>query len=381
MTRRGMAGDADEAPASAPPRAVHNEYHLEDIDFALIEGRTIQLDNICFRNSDFVGSMQLRWITTGGPPQQQNHGVSADGEDPIMAACPYGYGVCLLYLPPRTAREQERWRCPSVTAGEQTLLQLSRDILGSMETSFNCFQWLLSPPVESYEIPGLIHFVAVDRRTNSGIVASFHRMMHQKPRHVQEAVASLKRLVALNISRAHTLLHAGYSEGLWGHFGMQFFYCVCAVDETAALTSPPPPSTAPASHEPPRRSFFSFGGEGLLSPPSSAPSKAAAAADAATAAAAASSSQPAEESSTSTVDTADSLFGSLDARLKLPSATLPHLVLRPMLLPDFTCNEPEGHRVVEVYAVFVGTMSPAEVCKGVEKLLRSRVLPPRGGTY
>ncbi|RNC31951.1 hypothetical protein TcCL_Unassigned05490, partial [Trypanosoma cruzi] len=239
---------------------------------------------------------------------------------------------------------------------------------GSMETSFNCFQWLLSPPVDAYEIPGLIHFVVVERRRNGGVVASFHRMMHQRPANVQDAVVTLRRLVALNISRAHSFLQAGYSEGLWGHLGMQFFYSVCNFHDSPGKVVNSPLQTPQAPRLVKRRPFFFFGGESSTSTSSYVPTRATSTV----------SSQQAAMSfddSTASVKGADSLWGSLDGRLKLPAATLPHLALRPMLIPDFTCDEPAGVCVMEVYAVFVGAMSPADVCREVEKLLRSRVVP------
>ncbi|RNF07320.1 hypothetical protein TraAM80_03456 [Trypanosoma rangeli] len=367
MTGRNAARGTDEAAAEGRPRVARNEYHHVDMDFDAIEGRTFQLDNICLRNSDVVGAMQLQWISAGAALPQDSS--DAAGEGPLLETCPCGYGVCLLYLPPQRVREEGQRQPHSPTmANRRALSQLTRDILGSVETSFNCVQWLLSPPVESYEIPGLIHFVAVDRRTNKGVVASFHRMMHEQPAHVQNAVETLRRLVALNVSRSHALMQAGYSEGLWGHLGMQFFYCVCNLHRAATKEVPPPSHAPPTPHTRRRKkSFFFFGGESAPPAPPAA---------AATAMSSSSSPQPAplEGYGTSTRGT-ESILGSLNPRGSLPAAVLPHLVLRPMLLPDFTCDAPTGDRVVEVYAVFVGTMSPAEVCEGVEKLLRSRVLP------
>ncbi|KAF8294024.1 hypothetical protein TcYC6_0104920 [Trypanosoma cruzi] len=366
MNRQKPTCGTNRSPTARSPSVACNEYHQMDMDFNAVEGRTFELENICFRNSDFVGFMQLRWIPAAGP-QQQDSGDSED-ENPLMEKCPHGYGVFLLYLPPQSAREQESWRRSPTTADRPVFAQFTRDVFGSMETSFNCFQWLLSPPVDAFEIPGLIHFVVVERRRNGGVVASFHRMMHQRPANVQDAVVTLRRLVALNISRAHSFLQAGYSEGLWGHLGMQFFYSVCNFHDSPGKVVNSPLQTPQAPRLVKRRPFFFFGGESSTSTSSYVPT---------TATSTVSSQQPAMSSddSTASVKGADSLWGSLDGRWKLPAATLPHLALRPMLIPDFTCDEPAGVCVVEVYAVFVGAMSPADVCREVEKLLRSRVVP------
>ncbi|RNF07244.1 uncharacterized protein Tco025E_07417 [Trypanosoma conorhini] len=374
MTGRTAMRGTDEVAAAGRACVARNEYHQVEMDFDAIAGRTFQLDSICFRNSDLVGAMQLRWIpAVGAAPQGSG---DAAGADPLLATCPFGYGLCLMYLPPQRAREEVRRGCSSTTASGRALSQLARDVHGSIEPRFSCLQWLLSPPVESYEIPGLIHFVAVDRRTNGGVVASFHRMTHERPANVRDAVGTLRRLVALNISRSHTLLQGGYSEGVWGHLGMQFFYCVCNLHE-AAETAVAPPTTRAAPTPPAARrkkAFFSFARE-----PTRPPTPTPCAPPTAAATALLSSSQqpsPAEGSGAS-AGAAAFLWGSLDARGRLPAAVLPHLVLRPMLLPDFACDEPAGDCVVEVYAVFVGTMSPAEVCQAVEKLLRGRALPSR----
>ncbi|EKF38232.1 hypothetical protein MOQ_001561 [Trypanosoma cruzi marinkellei] len=366
MNRQKPTSETNKFFITRTPFMAYNEYHQMDMDFNAVEGRTFELDNICFRNSDFVGFMQLRWIPAADPQQQDSD--SSEDENPLMETCPHGYGVFLLYLPPQSAREQEGWRRSPTTADRSVFAQFTRDVFGSMETSFNCFQWLLSPPVDAYAIPGLIHFVVVERRRNGGVVASFHRMMQQRPENVQDAVVALRRLVALNISRAHTFLQAGYSEGLWGHLGMQFFYSVCNFYDSPGkvVTSPLQSPQSPRLVK--KKSFFFFGGESTTSTSSRVPTAAASTV---------SLQQPGisfDESSTS-VKGADSPWGSLDGRWKLPAATLPHLALRPMLIPDFTCDEPAGVCVMEVYAVFVGAMSPADVCGEVEKLLRSRVVP------
>ncbi|ORC84521.1 uncharacterized protein TM35_000441770, partial [Trypanosoma theileri] len=370
-----MSSQSSKNNSDETSRIVQNEYHHMDLDISSVEGKTFQIDNVCFRNSNVVGAMQLRWITATGSHMRQSVD-HADDSYYIRNVCPFGYGMCLLFLPPRNVRDipRSRW-LPKVSeiqegGDERALRQLSQDVLGSMEISFNRFQWLFSPPVEAYEIPGLMHFVAIDRRNNGGVVASFHHMRHQKPQNVQNAVSSLKRLIAMNISRSHTFLHSGYSEGLWGHFGMQFFYCISAIDGSAITTtttaSSPAVNTTSTERTMRKKPIFMFRSD-VSQQTKGATTEV-------------ETPQPSlyEDSGTTETPrtgTSDSLFGSLDAERKLPSAILPHLVLRPMLISDFMSDEPVSFRVLEVYAVFVGTMSPAEVCREVEKLLRSRVLP------
>lgn len=459
-------------PSMAGKTVTRNQYHDLSVRFEELEDSVFSLHNLCFRNADFTGSMQLVWIPTvdsehlvstdpddshddgdengdqnGSPDRERTRRVPKRTADSITDICPHGYGMALVYLPPTTDRDADRLP-PRMTREEIVYNNLAQEVLGSMEVSFNCFQWLLSPPVESYETAGLIHFVVIDRmRGNRCIAGSLYRMMHQKPIEVQYAVLELRRTFAECVSRAHELLSMGYSEGLWGHLGMQFFYSVGMFSASAAniLASSvsaqgnlsaagsrdkrnsstnanraqntlPSQSGASLSRVTPSQSpLMSQGGvTDWFSPASSQPTSATQrvrgffqmsqaaeqqsrlsdvdASDIGSTTDILASSKPGVLTSAEVsfvgpgnstqqqhMQTAQpagqsipSLYGPLDKK-KIPSAAIRNLVLRPTSLPDTISEKAEKSRIVEVYAMFIGSMSPEEVCWNVQQLLVSKV--------
>jgi hypothetical protein len=279
-----------------------NRYHTTDIA-ALEMDEPLTVSNCCFRNSNHFGFLQLLW--TPNPPP------GIDDEPTMVAACPMGHGCCVVYFPPKNDKEYNILLedFPSSVPAEQ-LDQLACQVVASSDLSFNRFQWLLSPPVDSYDAPGLVHFISVDRRDNSCICGSFDRMMQQKPPEVHFAVTELKRTMSQCISRAHEFVSQGFSEGLWGHLGMQFFFSVGVAGGDAVQLQAPQRNAVPGK-------------------------------------------AGAENSS---------LFG--DSK-KIPGDVLDHLALRPMYLPDVLDKQ---LKVVEIYCMFVGCLSPQEVCQSVDWL-------------
>lgn len=278
-----------------------NRYHVTDVaDLEMDEPFTVS--NCCFRNSNHFGFLQLLW--TANPP------CGIDDEPSMVAACPMGHGCCIVYFPPKSDKEYNILleEYPSFVPTEQ-LDQLACQVVASSDLSFNRFQWLLSPPVDSYDAPGLVHFVSVDRRDNSCICGSFDRMMQQRPCEIYFAVTELKRTMAQCISRSHEFVSQGFSEGLWGHLGMQFFFSIgVAGGDPAPLQSV-------------QRGVPGRGG----------------------------------------TDNSN-LFG--DSK-KIPSDALDHLALRPMYLPDVLDKQ---LKVVEIYCMFIGCLSPQEVCQSADWL-------------
>lgn len=297
-----------------------SRYHSPDIDFDFLSSQIFTISNCCFRNSDYLGVMQLFWAPSP-EPQPEEWGM-AD-------ICPTGYGLAVVYFPPKDEKESTRLEqdCPSLVPSEP-LRSLANEVLGSVEMSFNRFQWLLSPPVESYETPGLIHFIAVDRRDNTSVCGSFERMMHQKSPEVCAAVRELQRTMAQCMSKAHELISQGFSEGLWGHLGMQFFFAVGVAPQFDGANPTQAAQRAGAS----------------------APTK------------------PGNDGSSGSPL---GIFGGSDQK-KLPSNVLQHIALRPMLVPD-VLDDVKQTRVIEMYCMFIGCMSPLEVCQSVEWLRSSRL--------
>jgi hypothetical protein len=291
-----------------------NRYHCPEMDLRFLESELFTIQHCCFRSSEHLGTIQLLWAPSPKPLPE---------EYAMADLCPMGYGLCVVYFPPRNDKESTKvCDFPSLVPIDP-LRTLANEVLGSVEMSFNRFQWLLSPPVESYETPGLIHFLAVDRKDNSCVCGSFERMMHQKPAEVQRAVRELQSTMAQCMSKAHELIGQGFSEGLWGHLGMQFFFSI---------------GVAPATTQ-----EGTTLGQGI-------------------------------RSATATQEGGSSvgLFGASDAK-KIPSSVVPHVLLRPMLISDFCEEQSKQIRVVEIYCMFIGCMSPQEVCQSVEWLRSSRL--------
>jgi hypothetical protein len=363
-----------------------NLYHHPDVDFDYLRNNVTVIEHLAFRSSDYnVGKIQLCWIDLVEPVESEDYEdeeedaeegekkandegsssrmfvggakkikAKADVEEAeIAAACPKGYGIAVTYFPPKTDKCYDKLedRLGRLVA-HQPLTNFSRDVHGSMELSFNQFQWLLSPPVESYETPGLIHFIAVDRKDNTSVCGSFERMRHQRGPEVRLAVRELQRIMAQCISRSHELLCQGFSEGLWGHLGMQFFYSVGTVSSQA------PSGPGGAGGGPGQGAGAS--GSAAGKPDRQAPGGGGSGAGGSSAGAPSSPNQA-----------TPGLFGSSDAK-KIPSTVLEHLVLRPMLLPDVLADDKQL-RIGEIYCLFVGCMSAQEVCSSVEWLRNSRL--------
>jgi hypothetical protein len=283
-----------------------NRYHIPSVDLDFDEPFTVS--NCCFRNSNHVGFMQLLWT-----PNPQ---IGPDDEPLMVSVCPQGHGCCVVYFPPKNDKEhttlQEEF--PSFVPTEQ-LDQLAGQVVASSDLSFNRFQWLLSPPVDSYDAPGLVHFVSVDRRDNSCICGSFDRMTQQKNLEVCYAVTELRRTMSQCISKAQEYVSQGFSEGLWGHLGLQFFFSIGISGS----------DTGSQQQQVPQRNT-----------------------------------NIARPAATENIG----LFG--EAK-RIPSNVLDHLALRPMLLPD-VLEDNKQMKIVEIYCMFVGCLSPQEVCQSVEWL-------------
>ena len=356
-----------------------NLYHHPDVDFAYLRDNVTVVEHLAFRSSDYnVGKIQLCWIDLepedAEDDDEEEEDLHADGIDgaqrlpsggarikakadveeaEIAAACPKGYGIAVTYFPPKTDRDYDKLEDRlGRLISTPSLVNFAHDVLGSMELTFNQFQWLLSPPVESYETPGLIHFIAIDRKDNTSVCGSFERMRHQRSPEVHLAVRELQRIMAQCMSKSHELLSQGFSEGMWGHLGMQFFYSVGTVS-----------TQAPAV---PGASGTTGGGQGGQGP--NAGGGAGAKNDRTGAGAAGGTGQGGPSGANQITP---GLFGTSDAK-KIPSTVLEHLVLRPLLLPDVLADDKQL-RIGEIYCLFVGCMSAQEVCSSVEWLRNSRL--------
>jgi hypothetical protein len=405
-----------------------NLYHHPDVDFDYLRSHVTVVENLAFRSSDYnLGKLQLSWIdlvepyhpedddeeeeeeeeeeiekedndhhqSTATVPSRQEQqekknkkkkknkeesssspsllfdgGAKIKGkadieEEAIAAACPRGYGIAVVYFPPKSDKcyDKIQDRLDRLVP-QQSLIDFTRAVHGSMEMSFNQFQWLLSPPVESYETPGLIHFIAVDRKDNSSVCGSFERMRHQRSPEVRLAVLELQRIMAQCISKSHELVSQGFSEGLWGHLGMQFFYSIGTVSTSS--------SQAAAAGGGAGGGGAAGGGKGNndRAPPGSNNNNGnISGAVGGASGSGTSANQPQQQQQAPVA--LPGLFGSSDAR-KIPSNVLEHLVLRPMLLPDVMAEDKQM-RIGEIYCLFVGCLSAQEVCSSVEWLRNSRL--------
>ena len=149
------------------------------------------------------------------------------------AVCPDGFGIVLLYSGPGILNDNYEDVKEQLSTlqmlDDEALDHLGKCILMRFPSSFHQVQYLTSPLVASYNVPGLIHFVAVNRRVNTSVAGNFDAEIHNTSstdNDTRLGLHMMHELMAHNVSRAHDLMANGFSEGLWGHLGVQFFYCV-----------------------------------------------------------------------------------------------------------------------------------------------------------
>lgn len=152
-----------------------------------------------------------------------------------MVDCPSSIVIINLFATPE--------RMTSVTQlGEEYTAEVAK-VVRPHVSAFVSLQYV-NMPVTPMSIPGLVHAVTVNRQQGVCRVGSFHhltttmREQTEASRLVMEV--HLRAAVYENIARAIECTALGYSEGMWGHLGLQFFYCIALVPIVTAKQSVAP---------------------------------------------------------------------------------------------------------------------------------------------
>lgn len=176
-----------------------------------------------------IGRIQFVW-TPVEPPADRN---STDDEFAVMY--PHGVATAVLYFGNENWDQTVKRTIPPSIVHERLTAMCSPECL---IFQFIATNWLTHPPLSGYSIPGLIAFVCIDRRRNQSLVCSREEMIGGcKTAEGKKSIQQLFFTMHHCICEAHQLIAQGFSEGLWGHLGMQFVYQIAIQRERDTMVA------------------------------------------------------------------------------------------------------------------------------------------------